>query len=55
LHNNLINKVLNLKGVSVKKVIELSDSFDFYLETKPSLHKCPVCGRMTNQVHDYRI
>lgn len=55
MHNHCINKLLNIEDVIVKKVIH-SDSFvKIMLETKPTEHICPACGRLTNKIHDYRI
>ena len=55
MHSHCINKLLNIEDVIVKKVIH-SDSFvKIMLETKPTEHICPACGRLTNKIHDYRI
>lgn len=55
MHNHCINKLLNIEGVIVKKIIH-SDSFvKIMLETKPQEHTCPVCGILTRRVHDYRM
>ena len=53
-NNNSINKLLNLKGVLVKKIVHKDKSIDIYLETLPKLHICPCCGKETKRVHDYR-
>lgn len=54
MYNHCINKLLDIKEVKVKRV-EHADSFvKIYLETPPSLQKCPACGLETRSVHDYR-
>ena len=54
MHNHCINKLLNIEEVIVKKVIH-SDSFvKILLETTPKEHICPVCGKPTKRIHDYR-
>ena len=53
-NNHCINKLLNLKGVLVKKVVHKDTSVDIYLETIPKSHICPCCGKETQRVHDYR-
>ena len=53
-NNNCINKLLNLKGVLVKKIVHKDKSVDIYLETIPKSHICPCCGNETKRIHDYR-
>lgn len=52
---NNINKLLKLKDVNVKKVIEKNDSTEIYITTKPKPHICPCCGHETTKIHDYRL
>lgn len=52
---NCINKLLDLKDVFVKKIIHKDKSVEIFLETKPTLHFCPQCGKSTKRVHDYRL
>ena len=54
-NNYSINKLLNLKGVLVKKIIHKDKSVDIYLETIPKLHICPCYGKETKRIHDYRL
>ncbi len=54
MHSNCINKLLNLKGVKVKKIIHSDSSVKIYLETNPKEHICPSCGAKTSKIHDYR-
>lgn len=53
-HNNSINKLLNLKGVKVKKISHGDSFIKIYLETRPREHTCPACGSLTSKIHDYR-
>lgn len=55
MHNHCINKLLNIEEVIVKKVIHGDSFVKLFLETKPKLHPCPVCGRLTKRIHDYRM
>lgn len=52
---NNINKLLKLKDVNVKKVIEKNDSTEIHITTKPKTHICPCCGNETTKIHDYRL
>lgn len=53
MHTNLINNLLNLKGVIVKKVENISDYLKIYLETPVSTQVCPCCGAETTVIKDY--
>ncbi|WP_167955637.1 transposase [Anaerosporobacter faecicola] len=53
MHNHCINKLLNLKDVKVTKILQTDHFLDIYIETEPSLHKCPACGAETKLIHDY--
>lgn len=55
MHNHCINKLLNIEGVIVKKVVHADFYVKIYLETKPKEHICPSCGASTARVHDYRM
>ena len=55
MHNHCINKLLNLKDVKVKKIIQADHSIEIHIETEPVLHTCPACGNETKRIHDYRI
>ena len=54
MHNNCINKLLNLKGVKVKNIVHADNYVKIYLHTDPTEHICPECGLKTKIVHDYR-
>ena len=51
---NYITKLLNLKGVKVKKLIEKEKSIEIHISTKAKEHTCPCCGNKTKHIHDYR-
>ena len=55
MHNYCINKLINIEDVIVKKIIHSDSSVRIMLETKPKEHICPVCGRNTKRIHDYRM
>ena len=55
MHNHCINKLINIEDVIVKKIIHSDSSVRIMLETKPKEHICPVCGRNTKRIHDYRM
>lgn len=54
MHNHCINKLLNIKDVIVKKVIQADTFIKIYLETKPTEQLCPYCNSSTSRIHDYR-
>jgi len=53
MHNNCINNLLNLKGVIVKNIKNVSDYLEIYLETPVSIQVCPCCSSKTVKVKDY--
>ncbi len=55
MHNNCINKLLNLKEVKVKNIIHTDSSVKIYLQTESKEQKCPNCGTLTKRIHDYRL
>lgn len=55
MHNHCINKLLNIEGVIVKKVVHADSFVQIHLETKPSAQLCPACGALTRRIHDYRV
>ena len=54
MHNNCINKLLNLEDVIVKKIAHTDSSVKVFLETKPTEQICPCCKNTTKHIHDYR-
>ena len=55
MHNHCINKLINIEDVIVKNIIHSNSSVKIMLETKPKEHTCPVCGKTTKRIHDYRM
>ena len=55
MHNYCINKLINIEDVIVKKIIHSDSSVRIMLETKPNEHICPVCGKITKRIHDYKM
>jgi transposase len=51
--NNYIKDLLNLKEVNIKKINNLKDKVEFYIELPTSEQTCPHCGAKTTKIHDY--
>ena len=47
MHNHCINKLLNIEGVIVKKVVHADTFVKIDLETTQKEHVCPACGALT--------
>ena len=54
LNQNYTAKLLNLEDVIIKNVENISNQLHIYIELPRSEHVCPVCGAVTDRVHDYR-
>lgn len=55
MYPNYIKHLLQIEDVKVKKVYYgIDNTINIMLETKPSQHICPCCGKSTSRVHDYR-
>lgn len=52
--NNYTEKVLGMQDVEVKKIENEEKKTIIYIEMCRKESICPVCGRKTNRVHDYR-
>ena len=48
-------KLLNLEDVIITNVENISDQLHIYIELSRGKHVCPVCGAVTDRVHDYRM
>jgi transposase len=48
-------KLLNLEEVMITRVENISDQLHIYIELPRTEHICPVCGAVTDRVHDYRM
>jgi transposase len=51
--NNCINDLLNLKGVVVKKVENITEHLKIFIETPLSTQVCPCCNTETRKLKDY--
>lgn len=51
---NYTKLLLDLKDVSIRKILHTEHSVKFYLETLPKPQVCPSCGQTTSRIHDYR-
>ena len=47
-------KLLDLEDVIITKVENISDQLHINIELPRKSHICPVCGAVTDHVHDYR-
>lgn len=54
LKKDYITKLLDLEDVIVRKVEINEGKAEVYIELPRKSHKCPVCGELTSQIHDYR-
>lgn len=54
LNKDYTTKLLDLEDVIVRKVEIYEDKAEVYIELPRKDHKCPVCGELTSQIHDYR-
>lgn len=54
MQNNCIKNLLNFKDVEVKKINNLENSVEVYVELPKSSQFCPRCAFETSKVHDYR-
>lgn len=52
--NNYIEKIIGMQDVEVKKIENEEKKATIYIERHREECKCPVCGRKTRRVHDYR-
>ena len=53
MHSNCIKNLLNLKDVEIKKIKNLDNLVEIYIELPISEHICPCCDNKTSNVHDY--
>ena len=51
---NYIKDLLDLEDIIITKIVHTDKYVKFFLDTKPTLHICPVCGNSTSKIHDYR-
>lgn len=53
MHSNCIKNLLNLKDVKVRKVKNLENIVEVYIELPIFEQICPCCGSKTSNIHDY--
>ena len=55
LNQDYTAKLLNLEDVIITNVENISDQLHIYIELPRGKHVCPVCGTVTDRIHDYRM
>lgn len=55
MHSNCIKDLLNLKEVKVRKIKNLENIVEVYIELPILEQVCPCCGNKTSTVHDYYL
>ena len=55
LNQNYTAKLLNLEDVIITNVENIFEELHIYIELPRKKHTCPVCGSVTDRVHDYRM
>ena len=53
-NNNCIQEIIGIKGLEIKKVINVYGEIHIYFRLKQEEMICPRCGSKVNHVHDYR-
>ncbi|MBR3305166.1 MAG: transposase, partial [Christensenellaceae bacterium] len=53
-NNNCIQEIIGIKGLEIKKVINVYGEIHIYFRLKQEEMICPKCGSKVNHVHDYR-
>ena len=55
LNQDYTAQLLNLEDVIITNVENISEELHIYIELPRKEHTCPVCGSVTDRVHDYRM
>ena len=55
LNQNYTAEFLNLEDVMITNVENIYEELHIYIELPQKKHTCPVCGSVTDRVHDYRM
>ena len=55
LNQDYTSKFLNLEDVIITNVENVDDKLHIYIELPRDKHVCPVCGAVTDRIHDYRM
>lgn len=53
MQSNFIKNLFKLEDFIIKKVKNLKESVEIYIELPVLEHKCPHCGTTTTKIHDY--
>ena len=53
MQSNFIKNLLNLEDVIIKKVKNLKEKVEIFIEFPVVEHTCPHCGTKTTKIHDY--
>ena len=53
MHSNCIKNLLDLKEVRIRKINNLENIVEVYIELPVSEQVCPHCGNRTSNIHDY--
>jgi len=51
---NYIEKVMGMQGITIKNIEEESEKIIISLEIERKKCVCPMCGKETDKIHDYR-
>ena len=55
LNHDYTSKFLNLEDVIITNVENIADQLHICIELPRDKHICPVCGAVTDRIHDYRM
>ena len=55
LNQDYTSKLHNLEDVIITNVENIADQLHIYIELPREKHVCPVCGAVTDRIHDYRM
>ena len=55
LNQDYTAKLLDLEDVIITNVENISEELHIFIELPRKAHTCPVCGSVTDRVHDYRM
>ena len=55
LKKDYTSKLLNLEEVIITGVENICEQLHIYIELPRKPHTCPVCGTVTDHIHDYRM
>ena len=53
-NSNFISEILEIKDLIVENIETTTEEVHIFFKLERRDHVCPVCGTITNKVHDYR-